>query len=213
MKAALPMTAILLATLTLSAQSGDNTKTTGRACLSVLNTANGDEEPLLADHTGRRGLKLLAHFDATVPCEVFAAVFGKNGEAIPGCRPQFASVAAHTEGTLPKAPASWNWEKDGGPVEGYILFFAKGSKDASEFRALATAMQSAKDESVIKLQTAKVRELIGRVAIDRSPPRPPKLDADVAGTYRMVVGFEWRNAAKSVSFSAAKPVAAVFPTR
>jgi len=59
------------------AQSVDKNKAHGRACISVLNTANGDEEPLRADSEGRRGLKVRAHLDATTKCEALVAIFTK----------------------------------------------------------------------------------------------------------------------------------------
>jgi hypothetical protein len=194
------------------AQSVDKNKPHGRACISVLNTANGDEEPLRADSEGRRGLKVRAHLDATTKCEALVAIFTKNGQAVPGWAPQFVEVPAKKEVVLPKAPAVWNWEKDTGPLEAYVLFFSPGSKDNAELRSLVGAMQNTNDSAITKLQTNKLRELIGRAKIDKAAAEraaPP--DAEVAGTFRMVVGFEWRDSARAVNFSAGKPGALIFP--
>ena len=163
------------------------------------------------DTTGRRGLKIVAHVDPTVACDALAAVFTKAGQALPGCRPQFVTLSAHNEVTLPKAPATWIWERDTGPIEGYVVFFAKGSKESGELRALVATMQGASNENVLKLQTSKLRELIGRANVDRSAQRPPKTETEVAGTYRMVVGFDWHGAARTVGISAENLARLSFP--
>lgn len=185
---------------------------TGRACISMVTLANGDEDILRSDSTGRRGLKLVAHLDSTIGCDVVAAVFTKAGLPVAGCRPQFASVPAKTEITLPKAPGGWKWEQDTGPIQGYVLFLVSGSKESAEIRSLVTAMQSSRDDAVMKLQSARLRELIGRANMERSPRPAPKQDTEVAGTYRTVVGFDWQAAAVAVKFGTNKPGAAVFPT-
>jgi hypothetical protein len=211
-------TGLLLAFLfgaTLSfavAQTGDKRTATARACISVVNSLNNDEEALRSDTTGRRGLKINAYLDSTVACDALAAVFTKTGQALTGCRPQFVTLAARNEVTLPKAPVAWNWEKDPGPIEGYVVFFAKGSKESAEVRALVAAIQGTTDDKVLRLQTSKLRELIGRANVDRSAQSRPKTETEVAGTYRMVVGFDWHSAARTVEFSADKPGALGFPT-
>lgn len=212
MKAGLLFAVLLGATLSVSlAQTGDKRAASARACISVVNSLNNDEEALRGDMTGRRGLKINAHLDSTVACDALAVVFTKTGQALPGCHPQFVTLSAGNELTLPRSPAAWTWEKDTGPIEGYVVFFAKGSKESAEVRTLVAAMQGAPEESILKLQTAKLRELIGRANVDRSVQRPPKTDAEIAGTYRMVVGFDWHGAARTVGFSADKPGALVFP--
>jgi hypothetical protein len=153
-----------------------------------------------------------AHLDATAKCEALVAIFTKSGQPVAGWPPQFVDVAARKEVLLPKSPAVWNWEKATGPLEAYVLFFAPGSKDSAEIRALVGAMQKTSDSAVTKLQTNKLRELIGRAKIDKAAAeRAAPSDAEVAGTFRMVVGFEWRDSARAVNFSAAKPGALIFP--
>src|SRR5580765_2548364 len=121
MKPGLLLVVLLMASLSIaSGQGSEKGKGSGRACISVLNTLSNDEEALRSDATGRRGLKMFAHADATVPCDVLAAVFTKSGGPVPGCRPQFSTLAARTEVTLPKV--GWSWERDTGPVEGYVVF-------------------------------------------------------------------------------------------
>jgi hypothetical protein len=210
---------LIAAVLCLSAsiafsQSVDKNKPHGRACISVVNSANGDEEALRADSEAGPGRKVRAHLDATAKCEALVAIFTKNGQPVAGWPPQFVEVAAGKEVLLPKAPAVWNWEKTTGPLEAYVLFFAPDSRESAELRALVGAMQSASDSAVAKLQTNKLRELIGRAKIDRaSASRAAKSEAEVAGTFRMVVGFEWRDSARAVNFASDKPGALIFPAK
>lgn len=213
MKPGLLVAALLCLHASLAfSQAVDKNKPHGRACLSVVNSANGDEEPLRADSEGRRGLKVQAHLDATAKCEALVAIFTKSGQPVAGWAPQFVELSARKEVLLPKAPAVWNWENDTGPLEAYVLFFAPGSKDSAELRALVGAMQKMNDSAVTKLQTNKLRELIGRAKIDRAAAeRAAPSDAEVAGTFRMVVGFEWRDSARAVNFAAGKPGALIFP--
>ena len=165
-------------------QSVDKSKPHGRACISVVNSANGDEEALRADSEAGRGRKVLAHLDATAKCEALVAIFTKGGQPIAGWSPQFVDVSTRKEVLLPKAPAGWNWEKATGPLEAYVLFFAPGSKDSAELRGLVGAMQNTNDSAVTKLQTNKLRELIGRAKIDKAiAARAAPTDAEVAGYF------------------------------
>jgi hypothetical protein len=93
------------------------------------------------------------------------------------------------------------------------LIFTPGSKEGAELRNLVEAMQNATAQKIADLQANKLRELIGRTKIDKlASDRGVKTDAtEVGGVFRMVVGFEWRDAARSVNFSADKPAALVFP--
>jgi hypothetical protein len=193
-------------------QSFDKSKPYGRAAIGVVNTGNGDEEAFQAIGTPGRGKKVVAHFDATAKCEVLVAAFSKSGQLANGWPPQFAAVAAGREMQLPKAPLTWNWEKDAGAIDVYILFLAPGSKDGAELRTLVGAMQSPKSEAVTKLQVNKLRELIGRAKVDKgASDRGAKADTtEVGGVFRMVVGFPWRDSARSVNFSADKTGALIF---
>lgn len=215
MKTGLVLTLILCAGCsTALSQSVDKSKPSGRACISVVNTANNDEEALRPPATtGGPRHKIVAHVDATAQCEVLVTVLTKSGQPIGSWRPQYAEVSARSEMLLPKAPVSWTWDRDTGPIEAYVLFFAPGSKEGSEIRALVGAMQDPKDEAVARLQANKLRELIGRVKFDKAAAqRTPKPDPELAGVMRMVIGFEWRDSARAVNFTPDKPGVLIFPT-
>ena len=73
-------------------------------------------------------------------------------------------------------------------------------------------MQSPKSDAVTKLQVNKLRELIGRAEVDKgTSDRGAKADTtEVGGVFRMVVGFPWRDSARTVNFSADKSGALIF---
>lgn len=193
-------------------QNIDKAKPSGRACLAIVNVANGDEEMLRLASTAGKSQKIVAHLDCTSKCEVLVAPFLKGGELVTGWMPQYVNLDPGTEALMPKAPVSWSWEKDSGSLEIFVLFFAPGSKKGSEIRELVQATGRARGANIIKLQSNKLRELIGSVNIDEGAARRvPKASSEVAGTMRMVVGFEWRDSARAVNFSADKPGALIFP--
>ena len=75
------------------------------------------------------------------------------------------------------------------------------------------AMQKTQDGGILKLQAGKLRELIGRLNFDKAAAEhAPKASSEVAGVMRMVVGFEWRDSARAVNFSAGKPGVLIFPS-
>jgi hypothetical protein len=193
-------------------QTIDKTKPSGRACLAIANFVNGDEEVLRPASTASKNQKLVAHLDATAGCEVLVAPFVKNGGLVTGWMPQYLNLAPRREALAPQAPALWNWEQDTGPLEIFVLFFAPGSKKGGEIRELVNAMRKATGAGVIKLQGSKLRELIASANFDKEAARhAPKTIAEVAGQMRMVVGFEWRDSARAVNFSAERPAALIFP--
>lgn len=193
-------------------QDFDKSKPQGRACVAIVNLANGDEEPLRAGGTVGQNQKVVAYFDATAPCDVLVAPFLKNGQLVAGWLPEYLELSAAKESLVPKPPVTWVGGEDNGPREIYVLFQARGAADAKDIRELVTAMRKANDPGIVKLQANKLRELIGRSNFDKQAARHgPKPNSEVAGVMRMVVGFEWRDFARTVSFSSEKPGVLIFP--
>jgi hypothetical protein len=193
-------------------QAIDKSKPSGRACLAIVNVANGDEEVLRPASTAGRNQKIVAHLDATAECEVLVAPFLKSGELVPGWLPQYIDVSPGKEVLVPKVSVSWNWVNNAGPLEIFVLFFAPSSKEGREIRELVNAMQKARGARIIKFQASRLRELIGKANFDKEAAlHAPKASTEVAGVMRMVVGFEWRDSARAVNFSAEKPGALIFP--
>jgi hypothetical protein len=206
------ITAACLAWSVALSQTIDKTKPSGRACLAIVNVANGEEEVLRSASTAGRNEKLVVHVDATAGCEVLVATFLKSGELVPGWLPQYVDLSPGREALVPKAPVSWSWEKDTGPFEILVLFMDPSSRKGSEIRELVNAMGKARGANIIRLQGSKLRELIAAANFDKEAARhAPKAIAEVAGQMRMVVGFEWRDSARAINFSAEKPGALIFP--
>lgn len=209
--------AALLTSTTLCltpSQAADKNAPHARVCIAVANSSTGEEEPFQAVSTPGKGKKIVAHLDANAKCEAVIAAFNrKTGKLANGWRPQFVQIAEQREVVLPKTPTTWSWEKEAGPIELYVLVFAPGSKDGAELKTLISAMQNRQSDAIAKLQTNKLRELIGRAKIDRGRAgNAPKGDsAEVGGVFRVAVGFEWRDSARTVNFSADKPGAVIFP--
>jgi len=177
-----------------------------------VNVANGDEEVLRPASPAGKNQKIVAHLDATSGCQVLVAPFLKSGELVPGWLPQYVNLNPGREALVPKAPVLWNWEKDSGSLEIFVLFFTPGSQKGGDIRALVDAMVKTRGANIIKLQASKLRELIGSANIDEKAARHvPKANSEVAGVMRMVVGFEWRDSARAVNFAAEKPGALIFP--
>ncbi|MEY2563071.1 MAG: hypothetical protein QOH88_1264 [Verrucomicrobiota bacterium] len=195
-------------------QPFDKNKPHARICVAVVTAANGDEEPFQTSVAAAKGRKIVTHIDATAKCEVVVAAFNRKDRQLAfGWPPQFVQVSEKNELAVPKTPMIWSWEKDNGPIDFYVLVFAPGSKEAAEFRTLIGAMQNPKSEALAKLQTNKLHELIGRVRIDEATAKNvvKTETAQVGGVFRVAVGFEWRDSARSVNFTAEKPGALIFP--
>jgi hypothetical protein len=193
-------------------QTLDKSRPSARACLAIVNVLNGDEETLRPASRAGPNQKIVAHLDATTKCEALVGPFLKSGPLVADWLPQYVDLSPGKEALVPNAPVSWNWEKDTGPLEIYVLFLAPGSKEGGEIRGLVNAMQKVNDESIRKLQAGKLRELIGRMNFDKAAAQhAPKASSEVAGVMRMVVGFEWRDSARAVNFSPERPGAIIFP--
>jgi hypothetical protein len=205
-------TVLCLGCLTALSQSVDKSKPMGRACLGIINTANGDEEALRVASTAGKNQKVVAHLDATIACEALVCPFLKSGPFAPGWLPQYVDLSPGKEALLPAKPVLWSWEKESGPLEVFILFFTPGSKAGGEIRELVNSTQKARGARILGMQATRLRELIGNAHFDREAAlHAPKANSEVAGVMRMVVGFEWRDSARAVNFSSEKPGALIFP--
>jgi hypothetical protein len=206
-------TILCLGGLTALSQTVDKSKPMGRACLGIVNTANGNEEALRAASTAGKNQKVVAHLDATAACEALVSPLLNSGQFPPGWLPQYVDLSPGKETLLPVKPILWSWEQNNGPLEIFVLFFSPGSKDGSEIRALVNAMRKARDPRIIGMQASRLRELIGNAHFDKEAAlHAPKASSEVAGVMRMVVGFEWLDSARAVNFSPEKPGALIFPT-
>jgi hypothetical protein len=160
---------------------------------------------------------------------VFAAAFNHaSGKLVPGCLPQSIELGAGESAVLPKPPAQWKWEKDEGITDIAVVILSPEASETGELKKLFTAIGGAKEESLVALQTNKVRELIGRITQAAGATATPKgllnaLGGDVAGTFRSVLSPPpglppsesnrpptWRQLARTANFSASHPASLSF---
>src|ERR1051326_6465653 len=92
-----------------------------------------------------------------------------------------------------------------GPLRFYVLFLAPGSKEIDEAKKLVDAMQNQRvDDRVLALQTGKLKELIGRLAADKSANQGPASEPEIGGVFRGAA-FPWRQFARAANFAPDRP--------
>jgi hypothetical protein len=208
----LGLTAVMSA---LAAAAVDEEKPHGRVCLSVYEPGPPEKEEAfqISAPTGT-GKTVRAYVDASDKCSVLLAALTKDGKLVNGWRPQLSEVPGEFEEILlPKTPVKWDWSTASVPFDFYVLFLAPDSKDIAEAKKLVDAMQNPKvDDRVLALQTGKLKELIGRIAADKSNSnQAPVSEPEVGGVFRGAA-FPWRQFAQKVNFSADRPGVLVLST-
>lgn len=177
---------------------------------------SGKEFPW-STHYHPDGAHIVAHVETTVLCWAIVAGFDrKTGDLPPGWLPEFRPVVPRYEALMPKPPATWNWETKAGPVDIHVLVLPEKSQDKAEAEKLVTAMRNAKSPAVRHLQTAKLRELMGRIdsksAVDAArEARQSALPDLVSGVFRFIdPPYDWRDDARRVEFRSSNPRHIVF---
>jgi hypothetical protein len=197
---------LLVASTALGALDED--KPHGRVCLSIFEPGPPEkEEAFQISAPVGTGKIVRAYVDASDKCSVLLAAITKDGKLANGWRPQFAEVPAeYEEILLPSTPVKWEWTTSSAPFDFYVLFLAPGSKEIEEAKKLVDAMQNPKvDDRVLALQTGKLKELIGRIAADKSnKSQAPVSEPEVGGVFRGVA-FPWRQFAQSANFAPDRP--------
>ena len=107
---------------------------------------------------------------------------------------------------LPKAPVRWDYATPSASFDFYVLFLSPDANEIAEAKKLVEAMQNPKvDDRVLALQTGKLKELIGRIAADKSNPNQgPVSEPEVGGVFRGAA-FPWRQFARAANFSPELP--------
>jgi hypothetical protein len=193
------------------AQAVDEDKPYGRVCISLYEPGPPEkEEPFKMSAAAGPGKTVHAYIDASNKCSVLVAALTKDGKMVNGWRPQLAEVAGEFEETLvPKAAVKWDWTTASGPFDFYVLFLAPDSKEVAEAKKLIDAMQTAKDDRLLAMQTGKLRELIGRITSEKEKiNQAPASEPEVGGVFRGAA-FPWRQFAQSVNFAADRPGAVI----
>src|SRR2546423_2547774 len=194
---------LLMASSALVVAEVDEEKPQGRVCLSVFEPGPAEkEEAFQISAPAGPGKIVRAYVDASDKCSVLVAAITKDGKLANGWRPQLSEVPGDFEEILlPKAPVKWDLVTASVPFDCYVLFLATGSKEIDEAKKLVDAMQNPKvDERVLALQTGKLKELIGRLAADKTANQGPASEPEVGGVFRGAA-FPWRQFAPAANFA------------
>lgn len=188
--------------------AADENKPYGRVCFSVIESGPPEkEEPFRASVAPGVGKKVKAYIDASHKCTVLLAAFTKDGKLANGWRPQISLVPEEFEEIeLPKASVTWDWSSSNGPFDIYVVFLGPGSKEAEEGTRLVGAMQAPRsDERLLAMQSAKLRELIGRITNEKEKTNQAVVtEPEIGGVFRGSA-FPWRELARSINFDSERP--------
>jgi hypothetical protein len=191
----------------------DEEKPHGRVYISVFEPGPPEkEEAFPASAPTGAGKLVRAYVDASDKCSVLVAAITRDGKLVNGWRPQLAEAPAeYEEILLPTAPVKWEWTTSSVPFDFYVLFLAPDSKEIVEAKKLVDAMQNPKtDDRVLALQTGKLKELIGRIAADKSNANQgPASEPEVGGVFRGAA-FPWRQFARAANFAPDHPGVVIF---
>ena len=188
-----------------AASEADASKLYACVCLSVRDETGSKEVAFTPEVEPGTGKSIVAHAVASAPCIlVVVALNQRDGQLAYGWRPQFVELDEEwQEVRLPQKNTAWRWELKGEPFDFYVLIMSAGSPAAQEIKRLVTAMQiPTEEESLLKLQTNRLRELISRAAGDSDPSKHQATTtvAEVHGITRGPNEFQWRSFASKVYF-------------
>jgi hypothetical protein len=202
------VTGLVAAASAFAATTVDEEKPHGRICLALYEAGPPEKEAaFVMSAPAGPGKTVRVYVDASDKCSVLVAPMTKDGKLVNGWRPQLSEVPAEFEEILlPKSPVKWDWSTASGPFDVYVLFLQPGSKEIEEVKKLVDAMQNAKaDDRILAMQSAKLKELIGRLSTDKEKPNQAPLNQpEVGGVFRGSA-FPWRQFAQGVYFSADHP--------
>src|SRR5271157_91926 len=186
-----------------AASEADLSRPYGSVCLSVRDETVPKEVVFTPEVGPGPGKSIVAHAFASVPCILLIVALNRgDGQLAYGWRPQFAELDEEWEEVrLPQKNPVWRWEARAEPFDFYVLFLSASSPLALEIKRLVAAMQDPTD-SVLKLQTNKLHELISRAAGDSDPSKHQATTTvtEVHGITRGPNEFLWRSFASKVYF-------------
>jgi hypothetical protein len=204
---------LLAGSSTIAAGTVDEDKPHGRVCLSIFEPGPPEkEEAFQISAPAGAGKIVRVYVDASDKCSVLVAAVTKDGKLANGWRPQLSEVPAeYEEILLPKAPVKWEWTTSSAAFDFYVLFLAPDSKEIAEAKKLVDAMQNPNtDDRVLALQTGKLKELIGRIAADKSSANQgPASEPEVGGVFRGAA-FPWRQFARAANFAPERAGVVIF---
>ena len=188
--------------------AADDSKPYGRVCFSVIEPGPPEKEvPFRSSVSPAAGKKVKAYIDASHKCTVLLAALTKDGKLANGWRPQISLVPEEFEEIeLPKASVTWDWSSSNGPFDIYVVFLGPSSKAAEEATKLVGAMQTpGSDDRLLTMQSAKLRELIGRITNEKEKTNQAVVtEPEIGGVFRGSA-FPWRELAQSINFDPERP--------
>jgi hypothetical protein len=200
-----------------AASEADLSRPYASVCLSVRDEAVSKEVVFTPEVAPGPGKSIVAHAVASWPCILLIVALSQgDGQLVYGWRPQVTELDQEWEEVrLPKKNPVWRWEAQAEPFDFYVLFLSASSPLVQEIRRLVAAMQDPTEEqSLLKLQTNKLRELISRAAGDSDPSkhRATTTVTEVHGITRGPNEFLWRSFASKVYFNDRNSALLVFPS-
>jgi hypothetical protein len=202
---ALSLTLALGAT---GAQTVDETKPYGRACVTVVDSKTKNETVLTDNLKPAAQSNVSVHLEANSKCEAIVAAFSSvDGSLANGWRPVRVSLEQWREQTLPFAGESWAWVEAGQPFEVFVTFLPRNMPTAAKMLGLVDKLREGKgDADLQKLQARQLREELRRWAASDSAvaARPENAPTPIAGIARGL-DFPWRVHARTVNFTGEKP--------
>jgi hypothetical protein len=188
-----------------AASEVEASKPYANVCLSVRDETLPKEVVFAPEVKPGPGKSILVHAVASAPCDLLVVAFNqRDGQLAYGWRPQFAELDEEWEEVkLPQKNSVWRWETAAEPFEFYVLFLSANSPVAQEIKRLVSAMQAPTEEqSILKLQTNRLHELISRAAGDTDPSKHQATSkvTEVHGITRGANEFLWRGFASKVHF-------------
>jgi hypothetical protein len=200
-----------------AASEADSSKPYASVCLSVRDETVPKEVVFTPEVGPGPGKSIIAHAVASAPCILLVVALNLgDGQLAYGWRPQFAELDEEWEEVrLPQKNLVWRWEAQAEAFDFYVLFLSASSPLAQEIKGLVAAMQDPTEEqSVLKLQTNKLHELISRAAGDSDPSkhRATTTVTEVHGITRGPNEILWRSFASKVYFDDRNSGLLVFPS-
>jgi len=118
----------------------------------------------------------------------------------------FRKCPATSKNPIAASAGEMDWNADRPRSISIAAVSRARSKEIEEAKKLVDAMQNPKvDERVLALQTGKLKELIGRLAVDKTANQVRPAKPEVGGVFRGTA-FPWRQFARAANFAPDRPV-------
>jgi hypothetical protein len=190
------------------AQTVDETKPYGLACVTVVDSKTKNETVLTDNLKPAAQSNVRIYLEANTECKAIVAAFSSvEGSLANGWRPVIVSLEEWKEQTLPSVDEPWPWVEAGRRFEVFVTFLPREMPMAAKMLGLVAKLRGGNGDAALqKLQAWQLRDELRRWAASDSAvaARPESAPAPIAGTARGV-DFPWRAHARTVNFTDEKP--------